>query len=197
MSRPATARPWCWRTCASRSRAGETLSIIGRNGVGKTTLLATVMGHTTLHGGDVRLHGQRHLAAAPYRRAGRARLRAAGARDLSLADAARKPRSGGARRGRGRSRRCSSCFPRLARARRQPRQSALRRRAADAGDRPRADRQSDRGADGRALGGPRAGHRRGARPRGEAARRDRRTRSRWCWSSRTRGSRSTSRRAPS
>jgi len=31
--------------------AGETLSIIGRNGVGKSTLLATIMGHTNLHGG--------------------------------------------------------------------------------------------------------------------------------------------------
>ena len=37
---------------------GESLSVIGRNGVGKTTLLATVMGHTTLHGGDVRLRGR-------------------------------------------------------------------------------------------------------------------------------------------
>ena len=36
---------------------GESLSVIGRNGVGKTTLLATVMGHTTLHRGDVRLRG--------------------------------------------------------------------------------------------------------------------------------------------
>src|ERR1700724_2153005 len=38
--------------------AGERVSIIGRNGVGKTTLLATVMGHTTLHGGSIRLHGR-------------------------------------------------------------------------------------------------------------------------------------------
>jgi branched-chain amino acid transport system ATP-binding protein len=37
--------------------AGESVSVIGRNGVGKTTLLATVMGHTTLHGGAVRLKG--------------------------------------------------------------------------------------------------------------------------------------------
>ncbi len=29
-------------------KAGEALSIIGRNGVGKTTLLATAMGQTTL-----------------------------------------------------------------------------------------------------------------------------------------------------
>ena len=36
--------------------ASETVSIIGRNGVGKTTLLATVMGHTTLHGGKLSLH---------------------------------------------------------------------------------------------------------------------------------------------
>ncbi len=37
---------------------GETLSIIGRNGVGKTTLVATIMGHTSLHGGRLRLHGK-------------------------------------------------------------------------------------------------------------------------------------------
>ena len=37
--------------------AGESVSVIGRNGVGKTTLLATVMGHTTLHGGAIRLKG--------------------------------------------------------------------------------------------------------------------------------------------
>src|SRR5262252_1405497 len=50
-------------------RAGETLSIIGRNGVGKTTLLATVMGHTTLHGGRLRLRGKDISTLAPHRRA--------------------------------------------------------------------------------------------------------------------------------
>jgi branched-chain amino acid transport system ATP-binding protein len=34
---------------------GESISIIGRNGVGKTTLLATVMGHTDLHQGSIQL----------------------------------------------------------------------------------------------------------------------------------------------
>ncbi len=48
---------------------GETLSIIGRNGVGKTTLVATIMGHTSLHGGRLRLHGKDLGALSPYRRA--------------------------------------------------------------------------------------------------------------------------------
>jgi branched-chain amino acid transport system ATP-binding protein len=51
-----------------RLAPGETLSIIGRNGVGKTTLLATIMGHNTLRGGDVRLHGATIARFAPHRR---------------------------------------------------------------------------------------------------------------------------------
>jgi branched-chain amino acid transport system ATP-binding protein len=35
--------------------AGGTLSVLGRNGVGKTTLLATLMGLTTRHQGSIRL----------------------------------------------------------------------------------------------------------------------------------------------
>ena len=37
---------------------GTTLALLGRNGVGKTTLLATIMGHTTMHGGTLSLGGQ-------------------------------------------------------------------------------------------------------------------------------------------
>ena len=48
---------------------GESLSVIGRNGVGKTTLLATVMGHTTLHRGEVRLRGQSLRSLPIHRRA--------------------------------------------------------------------------------------------------------------------------------
>src|SRR5215467_11249856 len=47
---------------------GETVSIIGRNGVGKTTLLATIMGHTTLHRGRISLHGKDISSLATYRR---------------------------------------------------------------------------------------------------------------------------------
>ncbi len=38
--------------------AGESVSIIGRNGVGKSTLLATMMGHTRMHAGEIRLFGR-------------------------------------------------------------------------------------------------------------------------------------------
>ncbi len=48
--------------------AGGTLAILGRNGVGKSTLLATIMGHTTLHGGSIRFAGQELGPIAPYRR---------------------------------------------------------------------------------------------------------------------------------
>jgi len=48
--------------------ASETVSIIGRNGVGKSTLLATIMGHTTLHGGRISLHGADISRLATYSR---------------------------------------------------------------------------------------------------------------------------------
>jgi branched-chain amino acid transport system ATP-binding protein len=48
---------------------GECISVIGRNGVGKTTLLATVMGHTTLHKGEVALAGKSLNRVPIYRRA--------------------------------------------------------------------------------------------------------------------------------
>jgi branched-chain amino acid transport system ATP-binding protein len=47
---------------------GATLSVIGRNGVGKSTLLATIMGHTNLHSGSIRLHGQEITGLATYTR---------------------------------------------------------------------------------------------------------------------------------
>ena len=49
--------------------AGESISVIGRNGVGKSTLLATVIGHTTLHGGEVLLGGASLARVPVFRRA--------------------------------------------------------------------------------------------------------------------------------
>jgi len=40
------------------------LAVLGRNGVGKTTLLATVMGHTTFHAGSIEYQG-RPIAGLP------------------------------------------------------------------------------------------------------------------------------------
>ena len=50
---------------------GESLSVIGRNGVGKSSLLATIMGHTTLRGGAIRLAGE-DIAGWPTARRNRA-----------------------------------------------------------------------------------------------------------------------------
>jgi branched-chain amino acid transport system ATP-binding protein len=44
--------------------SGGALAVLGRNGVGKTTLLRTVMGYTTLHRGSLELGGEA-LAALP------------------------------------------------------------------------------------------------------------------------------------
>ena len=48
---------------------GATLAVLGRNGVGKTTLLATVMGHTRRHGGTIGFRGSDISALPIYRRA--------------------------------------------------------------------------------------------------------------------------------
>ncbi|MFZ2006873.1 MAG: ABC transporter ATP-binding protein [Stellaceae bacterium] len=50
---------------------GGTLAVLGRNGVGKTTLLATIMGHTNLRAGRIGFSGDDISNLAPYRRARR------------------------------------------------------------------------------------------------------------------------------
>jgi len=44
------------------------LAVLGRNGVGKTTLLATIMGHTTFHAGEIRFKGRLLKGKAVYER---------------------------------------------------------------------------------------------------------------------------------
>jgi branched-chain amino acid transport system ATP-binding protein len=51
-----------------RLRAGETLVVVGRNGVGKTTLVETIMGLTDHHGGEILLDGAPVHGLAPHRR---------------------------------------------------------------------------------------------------------------------------------
>jgi branched-chain amino acid transport system ATP-binding protein len=48
--------------------AGGSLAVLGRNGVGKTTLLATIMGHCGLRAGEIRFAGQLVSGVPPHRR---------------------------------------------------------------------------------------------------------------------------------
>jgi branched-chain amino acid transport system ATP-binding protein len=48
---------------------GATLVVLGRNGVGKTTLLTTVMGHTRLHDGSIHFESRDISSLAIYQRA--------------------------------------------------------------------------------------------------------------------------------
>ena len=48
---------------------GGSLAVLGRNGVGKTTLLATIMGHTRLRAGSIRFAGVEITGLPPFRRA--------------------------------------------------------------------------------------------------------------------------------
>jgi branched-chain amino acid transport system ATP-binding protein len=48
---------------------GESVALLGRNGVGKTTLLATLMGQTRLHAGHMQWKGDRLDLMAPHSRA--------------------------------------------------------------------------------------------------------------------------------
>ncbi len=47
---------------------GEMLVVIGRNGVGKTTLLETICGLTTLQGGEIKFNGVNIEKLPPYKR---------------------------------------------------------------------------------------------------------------------------------
>ena len=48
---------------------GQRLAIIGRNGVGKTTLMKTIMGLTRMHGGTIRHAGEDVSHLPPHKRA--------------------------------------------------------------------------------------------------------------------------------
>ena len=48
---------------------GQSLALLGRNGVGKSTLLVTLMGFTRLHRGDIRWAGDSIARLASHRRA--------------------------------------------------------------------------------------------------------------------------------
>jgi branched-chain amino acid transport system ATP-binding protein len=47
-------------------RAGEAVGLMGRNGMGKTTLIRTLIGHVEPRRGEVKINGHAMTAAAPY-----------------------------------------------------------------------------------------------------------------------------------
>ena len=149
---PATARPSCSKTSALALTTARRVCVIGRNGVGKTTLLATIMGHTSLHGGRFPAGRQEHRAPRHLSRAPAAGLGyVPQEREIFPSLTVRENLEVAARPGAGRIAAVFEMFPQARRRRRTMRQPALRRRAADAGDRARAAQQSDRAADGRAA----------------------------------------------
>ena len=97
---PGTARATSC-TASTSGRPGETVTLLGRNGVGKTTTLRAIMGIVRKRTGTICFDGQRHDAAAvaPDRRAGH-RLRAGGTRHLREPDG-RGESAAAARRGQG------------------------------------------------------------------------------------------------
>lgn len=48
-------------------RAGETVALMGRNGMGKTTLLRTLLGHVRARAGTLRVRQRDMMRAKPYR----------------------------------------------------------------------------------------------------------------------------------
>jgi branched-chain amino acid transport system ATP-binding protein len=55
--------------CSLTMSEGESIALLGRNGVGKSTLLLTVMGHTRVRSGSLRWCGEDLLKMPPYARA--------------------------------------------------------------------------------------------------------------------------------
>lgn len=47
-------------------RRGESIGLLGRNGMGKSTLIRTIMGHVPASGGAIHIRGKNCTRAAPY-----------------------------------------------------------------------------------------------------------------------------------
>ena len=124
---------------------GDSLALLGRNGMGKTTLLVTLMGFTRLRARHACAGAARDLAALPTHRRSRSGIGwvpqerfmfpSLTVEEHLTAVARPGPVERGAR---------LRDLPAARGAAREFRQPALRRRAADAGDRPRADGQPAR-----------------------------------------------------
>jgi branched-chain amino acid transport system ATP-binding protein len=96
-----------------RLEEGDSLALLGRNGMGKTTLLATLMGATRWHGGTVSFRGEDLIAVPPHARALRGLGWVPQERDIFASLSVEENLSVVARPGRWDLARVYSLFPRL------------------------------------------------------------------------------------
>ena len=145
---------------------GERVAILGRNGVGKTTVVNSCTGIARVHKGRISFAGEtpstiRHFTAArcgiAFVPQGRRIVPGLTVEENLLLGAAV------GRKGPWTVDTVCELFPILRERADRPRHRDERRPAADAGDRPRADGQSGAAGARRAERGPRAGDRRRAR----------------------------------
>ena len=162
---------------------GEIVTLIGANGAGKSTLMMTIFGNPRAREGSIVFEGRDITAHAdPRDRQAAHRAIARRPPHLRAHDRAGKPPDGRDRRRsrplrrRPRTRVCT-LFPLLEEAPAPARRHALGRRAADAGDRPRADEPPSPAAARRAVARPRAhaGASRSSAPSASSTERDRLT----------------------
>ena len=177
---------------------GRLLGLLGRNGAGKSTCMNVTVGLLPPRARRrSRCSARRSRGLPPEQIAARGVALVPQGRRIfksltvreNLIVAARKPEAGSQHA----PWTVDTVFAHVPAARRAPqpdRRASVRRRAADAGDRPRADGQSARAADGRAVRRPGAADRR--RGDGAPSASSRRAGCRSCWSSRTPSSSSTS-----
>ncbi len=125
---------------------GEMVTLMGRNGMGKTTTVRSIMGLTRARAGSIRFARPRDPRLPSYSVAKLGiGLVPEGRQIFPNLDRAREPGGDGGGRATADGwtlEKVYALFPRLAERARQHGQPAVRRRAADAGDRPRADDQS-------------------------------------------------------
>ena len=138
------------------------LAVLGRNGVGKTTLLATIMGHTTFHSGEMAFRGQ-PLARMPAFERNRAGIGyVPQTRDVFPSLTVEENLTVAGRPGRWTLERVYELFPRLAERRTHMGNQISGGEQQMLLDRAGADGESDAAADGRAAGRAGADHRGGA-----------------------------------
>ena len=121
---------------------GEALAVLGRNGVGKTTLIDTLVGVTRRFAGSITLGGREVGTLAPEMRAALGVGWVPQERNIFRSLSVLENLTAVARPGPWTTERVFGLFPRLKERAPAVRRLAVRRRAADAGDRSRAGDQS-------------------------------------------------------